>query len=281
MMVRARGRWPVVLGAVSAVAALVAFGLGGLGEIGSFAGVSGWGWALAAALVATGFGAQLLLAGRASLHRERRLVVSAALLRQTSADLEQLARTDALTGLANRRASLELLGAEFRRGRRYGRSLSVLMLDLDHFKRMNDAHGHPFGDYVLAETAQSLVTSVRESDRVARLGGEEFVITLPETTEAEALVVAEKLREAVAALEFRQGDVTERMTVSIGVAAADPTLDEDEASLLGRADAALYRAKAEGRDCVVADSSSRSGSQAGSGFQAGSGSRRDAGATGA
>ena len=167
--------------------------------------------------------AQLLIDGRQSLDRERRLVRTAAALREVTAQLEKLAATDPLTGIWNRRAFFEAFGVEFRRAQRYGRNLSVLMIDLDNFKQANDLRGHAFGDYVLASTAELLRENLRESDMVGRYGGEEFAVVLPETDGTHAAPVAEKLRAAIEAFGFQtaryplEGDPPKHFTVSIGV----------------------------------------------------------------
>ena len=200
---------------------------------------------------------QIVLNSRAATRRERHLVRTAAELRETSAELDRLARTDGLTGIANRRAFFDVLGVEFRRSRRYGRELSVLMLDLDHFKQVNDRWGHPFGDEVLRQTAVLIARDVRESDIVGRYGGEEFAVALPETGQEQAVLVGEKLRLALEAHEFRSedqpgvGHPPVRLTISVGVASLPVADDQDEYELIGRADQALYEAKRSGRNRVV------------------------------
>ena len=214
-------------------------------------------WALAFGTLVAGLVGQLVLNNRAAFRRERNLVRTAAQLREVSAELDRLARTDALTGIANRRAFFDVLGIEFRRSRRYARELSVLMLDLDHFKGVNDRWGHPFGDHVLRQTADVIAANVRESDLLGRYGGEEFALALPETGEQSALAVAEKLRAAIEAHEFRTpttppaGEPAVRLTISIGVASLPIEDEQDEVELIGRADQALYEAKRTGRNRVV------------------------------
>jgi two-component system cell cycle response regulator len=171
--------------------------------------------------------------------------------RADNARLEALAHTDPLTQVLNRRALMVRLTSELDRARRYDSVLSLLMIDLDHFKRINDTHGHLVGDDVLRGVAAILQAGVRSVDLVARYGGEEFVVVLPETAEAGAVAFAERLRERVAANHFVSGERLElRMTLSIGVACFPaPRVDSGD-DLLARADAALYRAKVDGRDQV-------------------------------
>lgn len=200
--------------------------------------------------------AQLLLDGRESLERERRLVRTAAALREATAQLEKLAATDPLTGIWNRRAFFEAFGVEFRRSQRYRRNLSVLMVDLDNFKRANDLGGHAFGDYVLAATAKIIRENLRESDMAGRYGGEEFAVVLPETDSEHAAPVAEKLRAAIEAFEFRTnryptaGGPPMRFTASIGVASFPLPEDGDSDTLMSLADAALFEAKRAGKNRV-------------------------------
>ncbi|HEX4936690.1 MAG TPA: GGDEF domain-containing protein, partial [Gemmatimonadaceae bacterium] len=175
-------------------------------------------------------------------------------LESTRADnqrLEALATTDALTRLLNRRAFHERLTEEVQRAHRYGSVVTLLLIDVDHFKQVNDTHGHLVGDAVLAQVATVMQSSLRTVDVAARYGGEEFVAILPETPLDGAIVIAERLRERVARHEFAGAHaVPLRLTISIGAAvypAADVHSTDD---LIARADAALYRAKAEGRNVV-------------------------------
>ena len=160
------------------------------------------------------------------------------------ARLEALLREDALTGLSNRRAILTQLGGMVSAARRHGHPLSIAILDLDHFKRINDTHGHKTGDDVLVMAAHALGTHLRAEDQLGRLGGEEFLILLPDTNAAAASHVAEKLRFEVAAAPSPVP-----VTVSVGVATWDGEASDD---LLQRADDALYAAKDAGRDRVMA-----------------------------
>lgn len=165
-------------------------------------------------------------------------------------ELRRLAQTDPLTELANRRHFFDLATREFARSRRRNYPLCVIMLDLDWFKMINDELGHAVGDAVLKATAARLVDGVRLHDRVARIGGEEFAILLPETALEPALQVAERLRAAIAGTPVPL-DMAEsvQVTASFGVAGMSPE-DGVFDSLLSRADAALYRAKQGGRNRV-------------------------------
>ncbi|MEW5849184.1 MAG: diguanylate cyclase [Myxococcota bacterium] len=163
--------------------------------------------------------------------------------------LTYLANTDALSGLCNRRAFLERIEECSCRMKRTQRSFSVLMLDIDHFKRVNDTHGHPVGDAVIAALGATLRGSVRGYDVVGRLGGEEMAVLLPDTALRDAVEVAERIRATVAASSM--GGLPEgAVTVSIGVAEARADTAEPAAALLKLADDELYRAKHSGRNRV-------------------------------
>jgi diguanylate cyclase (GGDEF)-like protein len=168
---------------------------------------------------------------------------------QHADELQALARIDTLTGIPNRRHFLELAEIEWNRFTRYERPLSVMMIDIDRFKSINDAYGHQAGDQVLSAVAQTLTAVRRHSDAVGRMGGEEFAILLPETTLVQAKMAAERLVRAVAKQEFNVDGEVIRMTISIGVAEAWDTA-ADLAALMNQADRALYRAKAAGRNRV-------------------------------
>lgn len=164
---------------------------------------------------------------------------------------QEQARTDALTGLDNRREFQRRLDEEIERALRHDRPLSLLMLDLDHFKRVNDTYGHPAGDEVLRATAARIRTEIRPADHAARYGGEEFVAILPETPAAGARVVAERVRRAVAGAPFRLPDGREiGLTVSIGVLCY-PDDANGSRRVVEHADQALYVAKETGRNRVV------------------------------
>ncbi len=164
-------------------------------------------------------------------------------------EIYQLATHDALTELCNRRHFAELADKEIARAMRHGRPLSLCILDVDLFKPINDRHGHIRGDEVLRQVAAVLRRHARSDDVAARIGGEEFALLLPECTAADAAMLADRLREAVASTMFAPGGEAQRITVSIGVAALAPHRDSRQA-LMAAADAALYRAKSEGRNRV-------------------------------
>jgi diguanylate cyclase (GGDEF)-like protein len=170
---------------------------------------------------------------------------------QLHAEAERLSVTDPLTGAWNFRYFERRFEQEIERSRRFGRVLALLMLDLDHFKSVNDRYGHQRGDDVLVEFARRVTGSVRDIDTFARYGGEEFVLILPETNLDGGLAVAEKLRMAIHGAAFRgRGDNGMRLTVSIGVACF-PEHATSREELLRAADEALYEAKLQGRDRVV------------------------------
>ena len=177
-------------------------------------------------------------------------------LRQGEADAEDLAaladlaRRDALTGLANRRAFEEALAREVARARRAGTALAVVVLDVDHFKRVNDTHGHAAGDLVLAEVAARAQCALRAEDLLARTGGEELAALLPGATLAAAAEVAERIRRAVAEPAIPVASTAIDVTVSLGCAALGAE-ERDGAALLARGDARLYDAKRAGRNRVV------------------------------
>ena len=165
-------------------------------------------------------------------------------------NLERLSHHDGLTGLLNRRALEENLAAQLQRSRRNGECFCVLMLDVDHFKRINDRFGHAVGDAALQHLAALLLGLLRKVDRLARFGGEEFLVLLPGLVLSDALPVGERLRALIAGAPLQHADAAISMSVSIGVAEWGGVL-EDTSRLLVRADAALYQAKHQGRNQVV------------------------------
>ena len=174
-------------------------------------------------------------------------------LAEAKRQLQELATRDALTGLYNRRRLEERLADCVQSGKRVGRGFAILVLDADHFKRVNDSYGHRTGDAVLQQLARMLIEHTRTTDFVARYGGEEFVVLLPETPyQGEALTVAEKVRAAVEHATFPQ---VGRLTVSIGISLWSPK-DSTSTDVFKRADEALYLAKSCGRNQVVVSGSS-------------------------
>ncbi|MDN3522597.1 diguanylate cyclase [Halomonas ramblicola] len=163
------------------------------------------------------------------------------------------AQIDALTGLWNRGYLDDRLAVELSAMARQGGPVSLIMLDIDHFKSINDTHGHPFGDLVIQRIAEVLGRASRDSDIACRYGGEEFAIILRNTATKGALVIAERLREEIAAMPLRQGRDELRVTASFGIAGSDQFDDPSQASpetLLTAADQALYGAKSNGRNRV-------------------------------
>jgi diguanylate cyclase (GGDEF)-like protein len=183
----------------------------------------------------------------------RQLALTQSLLANKQRECDELARalahdahSDALTGLFNRRKFNELCGTEIERSARYGTPLALIMVDLDHFKRVNDEHGHLVGDRTLVEVARVLAGQIRASDALCRWGGEEFMVLAPHLDMDSAVQMADKLRSAVAVADFGEAGP---LTCSFGVAALrdrDRTVD-----LILRADTCLYRAKRTGRNCVA------------------------------
>lgn len=174
-------------------------------------------------------------------------------------DLRRLSQTDPLTGLWNRRPFERFAHEDFHAAQQAGRSLSTLMIDIDHFKRINDAFGHPVGDKVLIELATILAQHLKDGDMAARWGGEEFLILIIDFQLAQAAQVAERIRRAVEEQVFVQGV---RTTISIGISASNSEAITF-AGLVTQADDALYAAKAAGRNCVrLARNLSRPASEA-------------------
>ncbi len=164
--------------------------------------------------------------------------------------MERQAVTDQLTGLYNRRAFADLAGKEVGRARRYRRPLALILFDIDHFKTVNDSHGHLIGDHVLRVLTELVTRTTRSTDIVCRYGGEEFIVLMPEAGRDEALAMAERLREEISRLTVVTDAGTLSLTVSLGVAELDTAGDEDLDGLINRADRAMYRAKAAGRNAV-------------------------------
>ena len=235
-------RWPVLL-AIPVLAGGIGFALRGVRAVVWHASVSAEmttnsalniGSALSYLVIALAFHATLMA-----------LVVA-----RLVAELRRLSRHDGLTGLLNRRAIEEALAEQVQRSRRNGEAFALMMLDVDHFKAINDHHGHAVGDLALKHVAALLRHGVRDVDHLSRLGGEEFVVLLPAATPAAALALAERLRENVEGSPPTVQQHVLPLTVSIGLAQWAGDADEPR-QLLARADAALYRAKAAGRNRVV------------------------------
>lgn len=186
---------------------------------------------------------------RARLWSGERVLGVTERLQQTQEALRIEATHDRLTSLWNRGMILDHVEREVSRARREAAPLSILLADIDHFKRVNDSHGHPVGDVVLTQAAHRMQSVLRSYDAIGRYGGEEFLILLPGTEAAAARHVAERVRAAVKATPIGAGDLLVPMTVSLGVASMSPTAMEP-AVLIQAADVALYRAKAQGRDRV-------------------------------
>ena len=190
--------------------------------------------------------------------RERGRAVEAAALHD---ETESLSLTDALTDLPNRRRLDGDLKLECDRARRYGRPLAFVMFDVDHFKRLNDAHGHPYGDEVLSQLARVLVRELRTTDTAYRYGGEEFAVLARDSTVEGAVRLAERLRTRIA-LRFAGRDGAGPVTASFGVAGAED-VDLTSGQLVEAADAALYEAKRRGRNRVVTYAQLVDGAEAG------------------
>jgi diguanylate cyclase (GGDEF)-like protein len=188
---------------------------------------------------------------RRRVQHEWNLVRSNLQLRHGAAELERLALIDSLTGIDNRRGWYDKLDREWLHAQRYGHGPAVIMLDLDHFKTVNDKFGHDAGDQLLRSVAEVLATALRDTDSLGRLGGDEFAVLLPETTAGDALVVAERMQELLKGARpqlLASGSAT---TFSAGIASGQSQAAADAEELLKMADAALYDAKASGRNCIV------------------------------
>jgi diguanylate cyclase (GGDEF)-like protein len=164
-------------------------------------------------------------------------------------EIYRLTTVDGLTQIYNKRYFMETLERELSRSHRYRRELSLIMFDIDHFKQINDTYGHLAGDYVLKHLAQVIKSKIRREDMMARFGGEEFAIVLPEIDNYNALQFAEKIRKLVVATKFRFEDADIDVKISIGVATAQPE-ETDVNEFIKRADALLYEAKKSGRNKV-------------------------------
>ena len=167
-------------------------------------------------------------------------------IKKLNKELQQMVHTDPLTGAKNRLAFIKRITEEIERAKRYEAPLSIIMFDIDHFKKINDTYGHNVGDNVLKGMVKIVEEHLRKSDNLYRTGGEEFIVILPNTDIEKAEIVAEKIREAICKTKFEK---VGRVTISIGV--TQVTEDDDEDTVTSRVDEALYRAKNTGRNKVV------------------------------
>jgi diguanylate cyclase (GGDEF)-like protein len=170
------------------------------------------------------------------------------LLQEANDELKILASTDPLTSLVNRRTLLFLLDKEQSRFKRNNKPFSIIIADIDSFKRVNDTYGHNFGDYVIASIADLFRKSVRAQDCIARWGGEEYLILMPETDCTGAVIIAEKLRNTIESFVFQNNDISIHVTMTFGVSSYDNIMDTD--LLINKADSALYSGKEKGKNCV-------------------------------
>jgi diguanylate cyclase (GGDEF)-like protein len=189
---------------------------------------------------------------RVRLRAGRRILDLQQQLMEAREALRVQATHDALTGLLNRGRVVEILFAEIARSARERRPLAVLMVDLDHFKQINDTHGHQAGDAVLREAARRMQAVTRQYDAPGRYGGEEFLIVLPGCGARDGYVQAERIREAFAREPFAAGGESMAVTCSIGVSSSDACADGEACRLIREADEALYDAKNRGRNRVAA-----------------------------
>lgn len=171
------------------------------------------------------------------------------------ATVEQAALTDSLTGVPNKRALDDAIDRACKVSDRHNEEYTLILCDLDHFKEVNDTYGHVIGDHILRETAREIETAIRSSDSLYRFGGEEFAVVLPHTGEAEAQVVAERIREHIAGISVNCGENNVTVTASSGVATR--LREESPEQWVARADDALYRAKDHGRNCTRLSSTIR------------------------
>lgn len=233
---RVRSRRDVVLGT------LLAGGLSSLASAGLYSGIALWrDGAPEPFWLAFAAAAPLLLAAPMVAY----LLELLRRLARAKGEIEELARRDGLTGLLNRRAFFEAAEEALRQAREQRTPLTLLVLDADHFKAINDGHGHAAGDEALKVIASTLLAATRQYDLVGRIGGEEFAVLLRNAAPDEAGLVAERIVSAVALADFRRGGRPVPLSVSVGIAVLEPGLDLD--GLFARADAALYAAKWAGR----------------------------------
>ncbi len=169
-------------------------------------------------------------------------------LKVTARELDLLSKTDPLTGLYTRRHIIDKMEEEYRRYQRYGKKFTLMLVDIDYFKKINDAYGHTCGDHVLIAVSEQMKMMLRQQDCLARWGGEEFLILLPETSAQKAVALAERLRNKIASMEFKFREHSLHITMTIGLCESGKTTTIDE--LIMRADHALYEGKDRDRNCV-------------------------------
>jgi diguanylate cyclase (GGDEF)-like protein len=243
------GALSAAMGALLLPVALAALRLGWRGEPSLRAVALGLGAALALGRAAQAWqGGIFALAFLAVLATGFAFVL--AYFERMAGQMRKLASVDGLTGAMNHATTLSLLSHALERGRREGQPVGFVMLDLDHFKRVNDRHGHAVGDQVLKAVAAATRARLRGSDVLGRLGGEEFGLVLPATGEAGARHLAEQVRQAVEALELR-GDGGQPLRVTLSAGVAEAARDDTPETLMHLADKALYQAKQRGRNRVV------------------------------
>jgi diguanylate cyclase (GGDEF)-like protein len=174
-------------------------------------------------------------------------------LEKKNSILDNLANIDGLTGVYNHRYFQNILDQEINRAERHSTSISIILIDIDHFKKVNDTYGHQVGDFILTEFSKTIKEHIRQYDILARYGGEEFVVILPETNTEDALVVGEKLRSIIEQTPFQDNRETYHVTASFGQACSKPAVEDnfDKNALINQADQALYEAKEKGRNRVV------------------------------
>jgi diguanylate cyclase (GGDEF)-like protein len=191
----------------------------------------------------------------ARLNTGRRIVTLERSLRTANEENRRLSITDPLTGVFNRRYLMEQLPREIDRAARYGRQLSAIMCDVDHFKKINDSHGHMTGDDVLKWFAASLQKGVRTSDWIARYGGEEFIIVLPETSVSNAAIAAEHLRKDIAGTPFAAAGLELPVSASFGVSGWKENVPKAASldALIAHCDAGVYASKAGGRNRITTE----------------------------
>ena len=175
------------------------------------------------------------------------------MVEQRTEILKWLSITDPLTGLYNRRYFIEQIELEFKRSKRYSRDLSLLMLDIDHFKLVNDNYGHQIGDIVLRKISSVIINLLRDSDLAFRYGGEEFMIILPETKSEDAINVAERMKQEIMNTQHNYGSINFTVTTSIGIVSIKDMMDKFETidDIIKKVDDNLYKAKNSGRNTII------------------------------